>query len=90
MNRETFRKNMLELLRRTSAFLPPDVENESSFIIADEVRSLQFQYFDGTDWQDSWDSTTLGSDGITPIGSPQQRIGAVSAVRNRSHSICAC
>jgi fumarate hydratase, class I len=27
MNRETLRKNILELIRRTSAFLPPDVEN---------------------------------------------------------------
>ena len=50
--------------------LPPDVDNENSFIIADEVRSLQFQYWDGTDWQDSWDSTELGPDGVTPLGSP--------------------
>src|SRR5881296_396762 len=27
MNRESFRRNILELIRRTSAFLPPDVEN---------------------------------------------------------------
>src|SRR5262245_32488686 len=27
MNRESFRKNILELIRRTSAFLPPDVES---------------------------------------------------------------
>jgi fumarate hydratase class I len=27
MNRDAFRSNMLELIRRTSAFLPPDVEN---------------------------------------------------------------
>ena len=27
MNRETFRQNILELIRRTSAFLPPDVES---------------------------------------------------------------
>ena len=27
MNRESFRQNILELIRRTSAFLPPDVEN---------------------------------------------------------------
>jgi fumarate hydratase class I len=31
MNRETFRQNMLELIRRTSAFLPPDVESVISF-----------------------------------------------------------
>src|SRR6266704_1175278 len=27
MNRDIFQQNMLELIRRTSAFLPPDVEN---------------------------------------------------------------
>src|SRR5438128_9316882 len=27
MNRESFRQNILELIRRSSAFLPPDVEN---------------------------------------------------------------
>src|SRR5438094_9377192 len=27
MNRELFRQNIFELIRRTSAFLPPDVEN---------------------------------------------------------------
>src|SRR5256712_13675251 len=30
MNRESFRKNIIELIRRTSAFLPPDVENAIS------------------------------------------------------------
>jgi hypothetical protein len=50
--------------------LPPGIDDETSFIIADEVRDLNFQYWDGTQWQDSWDSTTLGPDGVTPIGSP--------------------
>jgi fumarate hydratase class I len=31
MNREAFRKNILELVRRTSAFLPPDVEAVINF-----------------------------------------------------------
>jgi Tfp pilus assembly protein PilX len=48
--------------------LPPGIDNE--YVIADEVRELQFQYFDGTNWQDSWDSTVPGADGVTPIGSP--------------------
>ncbi len=51
--------------------LPPGVDNENTYVLADEVRSLNFQYFDGTDWQDSWDSTALGADGMTPIGSPR-------------------
>jgi Tfp pilus assembly protein PilV len=50
--------------------LPPGIDKESTYVIADEVRELQFQYFDGTNWQDSWDSTLPGADGVTPIGSP--------------------
>lgn len=34
---------------------PPDgVEDEGSLVIAPEVRSLKFSYFDGTDWLDEW------------------------------------
>ena len=50
--------------------LPPGIDGENSYVIADEVRSLNFQYVDGPDWSDSWDSTELGPDGVTPIGSP--------------------
>jgi prepilin-type N-terminal cleavage/methylation domain-containing protein len=50
--------------------LPPGVDDEASFIIADEVRDLSFQYWDGNEWQDSWDSTEMGPDGLTPLGSP--------------------
>ena len=34
------------------------------------MKSLQFEYFDGQSWQDSWDGTQVGSDGVTPIGPP--------------------
>lgn len=54
-----------------AATLPPGIDNEASYLIADEVRSVSFSYFDGTTWQDSWDSTQLGSDGKTPIGPPR-------------------
>jgi hypothetical protein len=50
--------------------LPPAVDNENSFIIADEVVSLTFSYWDGTNWNDTWDSTQPGTDGVTPIGPP--------------------
>jgi hypothetical protein len=50
---------------------PPDVSDAGSkLIIAPEVKSLQFQYFDGASWQDSWDGTQTGADGITPLGPP--------------------
>jgi prepilin-type N-terminal cleavage/methylation domain-containing protein len=50
--------------------LPPNVPNETNFVIADEVKSLAFSYFDGTNWQDTWDGTVAGPDGQTPIGPP--------------------
>jgi hypothetical protein len=50
--------------------LPPGLPDESSYILAPEVKDVQFEYFDGTNWNDSWDCTTLGADGITPIGPP--------------------
>jgi hypothetical protein len=53
----------------TAAF-PPDIPEDSYKLLADEVQSLQFQYFDGSTWQDSWDGTMPGSDGVTPIGPP--------------------
>jgi prepilin-type N-terminal cleavage/methylation domain-containing protein len=50
--------------------LPPGLPDEDQYVVAPEVKNVQFQYFDGTDWQDSWDCTTLGADGVTPIGPP--------------------
>jgi Tfp pilus assembly protein PilV len=75
--------------------LPPGIDGESSYVIADEVRELNFQYFDGTNWQDSWDSTTPGADGVTPIGSPcaiavtisVARPGANGSVKSYRHVI---
>ena len=43
----------------------------TNYRLASEVSSLAFRYFDGTSWTESWDSTTLGEDGVTPIGSPR-------------------
>ncbi len=41
------------------------------YLYAGEVQSVEFGYFDGTAWQDTWDSTTLGPDQATPRGSPR-------------------
>lgn len=53
--------------------LPPNGSppSDDSLIIAPEVRGITFSYYDGTEWQDTWDGTTLGADGVTPIGPPQ-------------------
>jgi hypothetical protein len=53
-----------------TAAVPPDVPDEGSFVIAEEVKSLTFSYFDGSSWQDTWDGTAPGSDGVTPQGPP--------------------
>ena len=43
---------------------------EANFIIAEDVRSLTFSYYDGSSWNDTWDGTQAGADGTTPIGPP--------------------
>lgn len=61
--------------------IPPDVPDELSFVVAEEIKSLEFQYYDGTNWQTSWDGTTPGLDGTTPIGPPlaiQIKVGVAS------------
>jgi prepilin-type N-terminal cleavage/methylation domain-containing protein len=51
--------------------LPPAVSDESKYVFAPEVTEATFRYFDGENWQDSWDGTALGPDGKTPVGPPR-------------------
>jgi hypothetical protein len=55
------------------ATMPPNVSDDGTGTIkyTPEVRNINFSYYDGSNWQDTWDSTTLGADGITPIGPPR-------------------
>jgi prepilin-type N-terminal cleavage/methylation domain-containing protein len=53
------------------AALPPDIPDELSHLMAEEVKSLTFSYWDGSAWSDTWDSTQVGADGVTPLGPPQ-------------------
>jgi len=51
--------------------LPPNVSDPTTVsLLADEVKSVKFEYFDGQNWNDTWDSTVFGADGVTPLGSP--------------------
>jgi hypothetical protein len=51
--------------------LPTDLPDDPSLVIAEEVQSVTFQYFDGSAWQDSWDgSQPPSSGGSNPQGPP--------------------
>jgi type II secretory pathway component PulJ len=50
--------------------LPPDVPNPESFVIAPEVSKIEFRYFDGDNWQASWDGSELDPVLELPIGPP--------------------
>jgi prepilin-type N-terminal cleavage/methylation domain-containing protein len=54
--------------------LPPAVPDEPLYIVAPEVKTIQFKYFDGTTWLDTWDGSTASqlanSDGVTAQGPP--------------------
>jgi prepilin-type N-terminal cleavage/methylation domain-containing protein len=51
-----------------SVVWPP--QDETPHIVAEEVKNLTFSYFDGQNWNDTWDGSTFGADGVTPIGPP--------------------
>jgi hypothetical protein len=63
-----------EMSLSTSVDGVPDVvgsSDEAKYVIAPEVVSLTFEYFDGTTWGTTWDSTQLSQvDSMTPIGPP--------------------
>jgi prepilin-type N-terminal cleavage/methylation domain-containing protein len=67
---------ILGLVRREFTDVTSDEANgvasgpNTGVIIAPEVQSLRFRYFDGLKWFDAWDGTQSGLDGLTPIGPP--------------------
>jgi hypothetical protein len=51
--------------------LPTDLPDDPTLVLAPEAQSVTFQYFDGTNWQDTWDGTqTPSSGGNNPQGPP--------------------
>lgn len=48
-----------------------DRTNELSDLLAEEITDVQFQYFDGAAWVDSWDGTQMATDGKTLLGPPR-------------------
>jgi prepilin-type N-terminal cleavage/methylation domain-containing protein len=50
---------------------PKDIPDANKYLIADEVKNILFEYYDGTTWQQSWDgSDTSGSLDGSPLGPP--------------------
>ncbi len=45
----------------TRNLLPLDEEEPEEQLLLEGVSSLAIEYFDGTDWTDSWDSTLMGN-----------------------------
>ena len=64
--------------------LPPDIDNAEAFVLAPEVASMQFQFFDGAAWVDTWDGTMPGDDGATPIG-PPRAVKVILGIRSASN-----
>jgi prepilin-type N-terminal cleavage/methylation domain-containing protein len=50
---------------------PPDIPDEDTYVIAEEVQSVAFRYFDGSAWQDSWDGTQADPSSGASMGPPQ-------------------
>jgi prepilin-type N-terminal cleavage/methylation domain-containing protein len=55
----------------TPGVFDPGSVSEQDCVISKDVVDLSFQYFDGTQWNDTWDGTQVQADGITPMGPPQ-------------------
>jgi hypothetical protein len=49
----------------------PSEPDEFTNILAGEVKQFSVSYFDGTNWTDTWDGSTAGPDGVTPLGPPR-------------------
>lgn len=45
---------------------PPTLENSSPVVLANNLISLHLRYFDGTNWRESWDSTSLAAGQALP------------------------
>jgi hypothetical protein len=49
---------------------PEPPGDEAPFIIAEEVKSLEFRYFDGTSWETSWNGATQSGSSGSALGPP--------------------
>ena len=64
------RQELTNVTAQDAGNLPPEVSDPGSFVIAPEVTKFSLEYFDGTQWQTSWDGTALDANSSLPIGPP--------------------
>jgi hypothetical protein len=64
------RQELVRVTGQEADTLPPGGADPVQHILAPEVTSLSFEYFDGASWQASWDGNAPGPDGDTPVGPP--------------------
>ena len=58
-------------LNLLSSSMPPDASDPYSTLIAKGVLEVTFEYYDGMQWTDTWDGTSVNTyDEVTPIGPP--------------------
>ncbi len=51
-------------------FSPSNLPEQNKHIIAPEVKSILFEYWDGTAWQTTWDGAAQASEDGIPLGPP--------------------
>ena len=49
----------------------PGSADEAACVIAEEVKGLEFRYYDKYGWHSSWDGTATGADWLTLTGPPR-------------------
>jgi prepilin-type N-terminal cleavage/methylation domain-containing protein len=64
------RQELSNVTAQDAGNLPPEVSDPGSHVIAPEVTKFSLEYFDGTQWQTSWDGTALDASSSLPIGPP--------------------
>jgi hypothetical protein len=61
---------LMPTVSASTAAMPPTDLDAYSKIVASEVQSFSVSYYDGQNWNSTWDGSTVGADNMTPIGPP--------------------
>jgi len=79
----------LVLVRRVRRYLlATRIEEPPAEVLCRGVRSFDLKYHDGTDWQDSWDSTTRGDALPLAVQVTIELVGAGAAADEDGYIVC--